>query len=261
MACPTCIPILCSVPNDYLLYNLNSGAIYRNQGYSFVLYCPVGYVCYGTYPRTIVIDPGILPPIVAPPPNPGEPPMPISIQGCSSAIFRQPPLNATAEQMFALVQEMFAEAAAQEADCINKSTPPTPGLPPPVPNGPGGPPVTVINSAQSFTAQCVLPLTGPDVTVTVPAGTYSVTAANPTPASIASLQASMNAQALAQATSQAQAALVCSSGLTGEWWTLEEPGMDNRVGVNGTILTPFSDNIALSNLTAVPAKVNDAARS
>lgn len=204
--CPPCDTISCANEGDFAIYDLMDASMFRNGIFSFVLNCPTGYTCYSPQPRTILIAADSLPPIITQPPGTANP-LPLQIQGCSSVITRQPPNNATAAQIQALVDEMFLEAATQQAACDNLLSP-GPGIPAPTLTGAG--PVDVTNTAQSFTAECVPPATGDPVTITVPAGTIHITVADPTAAHIASVQSLINAQALSDATAQAQAALVCT---------------------------------------------------
>jgi|GEM_PF-3648508 len=214
--CRPCLDLQCDLPDD-----LNSGGgIFSLVGYSFVVACPPGFYCF-LESQTVTFPPDSIPPVRVPPPFSGI--ITLRLQGCQSEIVRVLPATATAAEINAAVASMQAEWAGQQAIC-NVISPPPPGspgspVPPSIPPISLPPPSTqppalrvdVKNTAQSFTASCTPPAIGSPVTVTVAAGTYSITVLNATAAKVALAQSQVNAFALADATAQANAALACSS--------------------------------------------------
>lgn len=114
--CDVCREIPCQNPVDYETYSLESPLVFTSGVLSAVAFCPVGMTCQpGVSPHTFTY-PG------------GEWTIPVNprtvteggillLKGCSSDIVRFVTPGMTAAQIAALAQEMFAEAAQQQADC------------------------------------------------------------------------------------------------------------------------------------------------
>lgn len=189
-----------------------SQGFYATQGYTFVLDCPPGYLCFkGYWPRPITIPPPIIPPVVIG--DGGN----MFLLGCRSMLSVQIPVGATRAQIQALANELQRQWALQQANCDNINTSPAPGIPPPtpIPGGGGGripgTRVTVTNDEQCYTAHCVPESAGAPYTDCVEPGYYEQTLFNATPEQVAFLQAKFNADALALATSTAQSHLLCGT--------------------------------------------------
>lgn len=114
--CDICREIPCENPVDVQTYSLESPLVFTSGVLSAVAFCPVGMTCSpGVSPHTFTY-PG------------GEWTIPVNprtvteggillLKGCSSDIVRFVTPGMTAAQIAALAQEMFAEAAQQQADC------------------------------------------------------------------------------------------------------------------------------------------------
>lgn len=114
--CDICREIPCENPVDVQTYSLESPLVFTSGVLSAVAFCPVGMTCQpGVSPHTFTY-PG------------GEWTIPVNprtvteggillLKGCSSDIVRFVTPGMTAAQIAALAQEMFAEAAQQQADC------------------------------------------------------------------------------------------------------------------------------------------------
>lgn len=98
---------------------------------------------------------------------------------------------------------------------------------------------TYQNVAKSFTAKCVAPATGSDVTKTVPAGTYTSAAS----------QATADALALNDATNQANLALTCTVPPTVYWNT------DQLVSDSQSCFSPTRGSRSFTESTTVQANL------
>lgn len=111
-----CKQLECTNPVDYEVYSLANGMIFVSGVLSAVAGCPEGYSCLpGTAPHTFTYPDGTF--TIPVPPRTllegGE----LRLDGCQSSIIRFVTPGMTAAQIAALAQEMFAEAAQQQADC------------------------------------------------------------------------------------------------------------------------------------------------
>lgn len=144
----TCVPCksnICVNPPDTEIYSLQSGIDFTSVQLSFIVSCPVGYTCTpGSFPRTITYPPGeweiILPPGIV-----GGGGI-IRLSGCQSDVVRVVPVGATEEEVAALVAEVFAAVAAQQAECDAISGAGSP-FPPPAPT-------SATNDAVYFSHEC-----------------------------------------------------------------------------------------------------------
>lgn len=209
MACPTCQVLDCSTPIDVQLYSLQSGLIFTNSTLSFVLGCPIGYVCHSSgYPITIVIPPGRIRLPVPPTRFPTTFAIVLSLRCCQSTLSRTVPTGSTQAQIEAIANAMILECAAQEAACDVITQPPCPGCPPPTPEDPPGGTTNVRvdlqNSAQTASKVCGAGMTG-SISVTIPAGRFAAVLWNPTAAFVAAQQLVLNNWALSTAQTQVNA--------------------------------------------------------
>lgn len=210
MPCPTCIELDCQTIPDIDLYNFQSGLIFTNGTLSFVMACPAGYVCApgGNYPITIVIPPGRIRLPVPPTRFPTEFAIVLSLRCCQSTLSRTIPVGTTQAQITAISNAMILECAAQQAACDVITTPPGPGLPPPIPeNPPGGSQNTRIdlrNAPQTASKACGAGMTG-SISVTIGSGRFGAILWNPTAAQVAAMQATLNSWALSTAQDQVDA--------------------------------------------------------
>lgn len=124
MSCQPCQTIACDVPNDLETYSLQTWINFLSPTLSFIIQCPVGYVCQaGSFPRTIRYPPGRF--VIVYPPNPAGGFI-MRLQGCISEVTRTVPSGSTAAQLAALAAEIVNEVAQQQAQCDAVLQPPVP---------------------------------------------------------------------------------------------------------------------------------------
>jgi hypothetical protein len=193
-----------------------SGA-YPTNPFVFTFDCPAGYYCVpGTFPRTITIPPGDVPPVII---NPDD--GLISLKCCDSTIFRRLSPGMTPAMVAAAIASIENECAQLIAQCVvfHGGGDGNPSFPPPtrIPTGQGGR-VDVCNDEQCYTAVC--PGGSPSVTKCVNPQTICTTLFNATPQQIHDTQAMVDNQAQTTAQANAQAALgplcgICNSEVSG----------------------------------------------
>ncbi len=106
----------CAVVNDLTTYNLQDALLFNGVPLSRIMECPEGYYCApGTFPRTVTYPPGTFY-MPTPPTNTGFGVV-LRYQGCESLITRSLPEGATSTQVSSASQEIFDEAADQQARC------------------------------------------------------------------------------------------------------------------------------------------------
>ncbi len=166
---------------------------YPLQDYSFLISCPSGYVCFaGTFPRVIFIPRGDIPEIIV---GPGGT---MSLLGCQSLLSVTPPPGTPFVLLVTFANSLFSQWASQEAECRAITT----TVPAPVRIS-GHTRTDIGNTQQCFTASC-------GVEVCTPPGTFEITLFDATPDEIAATQARFNADALALATTNANAQCACT---------------------------------------------------
>lgn len=121
-----CKELECSNPVDFEVYSLQSGLIFTSGVLSAVASCPEGFTCApGVSPHTFTYEEDRwmvpVPPVILV--NGGQ----IRLDGCQSAIVRTLTPGMSEEAIDAIVQEMFAEVAQQQAEC---DMPTIPGVTP-----------------------------------------------------------------------------------------------------------------------------------
>lgn len=178
-----------------------STGFFATQGYSFLLDCPPGYVCFpGFWPRVIDIPAKDIPPVY---PDGSF----FSIYGCQGMVTAPIPIGISAAETQLIVNNLFQTWALRQAQCANKKSP-APGIPAPTLIT-GNKQIDVYSTQQTYTAHCNPESSGDPKTVVVPAGYMGATLWNPTPAQIAAAQAQFDAAALGFATKQATSQLTC----------------------------------------------------
>lgn len=129
--CPACPLIDCTLPEELSLYSMQSGRVFSNPAFSFYLDCPQGYYCQpGFYPHVIHVPAGSLPDIIVQSTVGVYDTGPVRIQGCQSEIAREVPIGSRDDEIAAIVQSLFLDAAIQQALCLNLQSP-APGVPAP----------------------------------------------------------------------------------------------------------------------------------
>ncbi len=102
--------------SDLTQYNLQDSLLFNGVPLSRIMLCPSGFYCApGTFPRTVTYPPGTFY-IPYPPTNTGFGVV-LRYQGCESLITRSLPEGATSAQISSASQEVFDEAADQQARC------------------------------------------------------------------------------------------------------------------------------------------------
>ena len=206
MSCSTCQAARCQTPEDLSAYSFQSSAFFTSPQFGFVLNCPPGYYCPWKN-RTIIIPVGGLPPIYVP----NNPVGPITVKCCNRNITASIPAGASQTQIAAIVSNLYASCARIEANCINTRTGP-PGFGPPV-LIPAGITIEVGNDEQCFTTDSSTCPAGEvqkeAVTICVPENTFTQGLFAPSPQTVATVKAQLNAEAALNAQDQAEAAQQC----------------------------------------------------
>lgn len=143
--CAPCKTVTCVNTPDIEIYNLQSGIDFTSVQLSFIISCPAGYTCTpGSFPRTITYPPGEWE-IIIPPGVVGGGGI-IRLEGCTSDVVRIVPPGATEAEVAAIVAEVFAAVAAQQAECDAISGAGSP-FPPPGPT-------SATNDTVYYTHEC-----------------------------------------------------------------------------------------------------------
>ncbi len=118
-----CLGRTCAADGDFTTYNLQDALLFNGTPLSRIMVCPPGYYCSpGSFPRTVTYPPGTF---SIPYPPPGGNPIVIRYQGCQSLITRVLAAGSSAAAIHAAADEVFGEAADQQAlcDAINTAGP------------------------------------------------------------------------------------------------------------------------------------------
>ncbi len=111
-----CETQVCVTPEDLTIYNLQDSLLFNGVPLSRVLECPEGYYCApGTFPRVVTYPPGTFR-IPYPPTNTGFP-IVIQYKGCEGMITRKLSATASAADITAASNQIFSQAADQQARC------------------------------------------------------------------------------------------------------------------------------------------------
>lgn len=134
MDCQTCKAIDCTNPDDIFRYSLQSGVLFRNIRYGFVLDCPEGYSCAGGYyPRTIIIPDGSITVTIPDSYFTGDTlnsDYSTNLVCCDDNIPIFAAAGTSISALTTLLNLAFAECAAKQAACENLNSPAS-GVPAP----------------------------------------------------------------------------------------------------------------------------------
>jgi hypothetical protein len=177
------------------LYSIQDNPIFYAPDFSIYPPCPVGFRC-NRIPPPVIVGRRTLPPII---PQNGR----IRIDCCQTPLFATIPSGSTASQVNAIIANLFAACAAQQAICdtINDPNDP-PTLNPPGPPSRGQNPQHVCNTQQCATAQCLDPTKS--ITRCVDAGVFCVDVSDGSAASLNEAQGIVDGQAHQDAQARAE---------------------------------------------------------
>lgn len=127
MDCQTCKAIDCTNPDDIFRYSLQSGVLFRNIRYGFVLDCPEGYSCAGGYyPRDIIIPDGSITVTIPDSYFTGDTlnsDYSTNLVCCDDNIPIFAAAGTSIAELRTLLNLAFAECAAKQAACENLNSP------------------------------------------------------------------------------------------------------------------------------------------
>jgi hypothetical protein len=107
--CPQCKAVRCC-NEDILSYDITGGSVYFNEQTSINFECPPGFTCV---PGVYTVPAGRIRMVV----NTNGQPSTLRLQCCQSELVRDVPVDATPEQIGAIVQDMVNACAVQQANC------------------------------------------------------------------------------------------------------------------------------------------------
>lgn len=227
--CLSCIGANClqQPPQNNALYNIQDNQIFYSPDFSIIPPCPPGYRCNRT-PPPVIIPARRLPPVI---PQNGR----IRLDCCQFPLFATIPPGAPASQVNAIIANLFAQCAAQQAACDTINNPTDPPVPnPPGPPGRGQNPQHVCNTQQCATVDCAAP--GQSITRCIDAGTFCVDVSDGSAASLNEAQGIVNAQAHADAVAAAQRDAIagcnyCNDPQSGSSFCPSNPGLNSHVTI------------------------------